>query len=164
MPAIVFSAALLPLGVTTEQAEKLFVAALKRDKLREQAADAEAEYRSNLPFATDAQMDVVCRHAADETDLPEGCKANVDFVLSDAQQARLELVRADRRKWCADHKDEIVASLASNTSEKLVSFKVRAGAKKTTTTLRFERSHGQPAKGLIAALQRAASIQSEPQS
>ena len=155
--SVKFAPELLPCGLTAEQAEVLFLTAVKRDRLREEVAALEAIYRQNLPFASDEQIAVLCRHTAEETELPVGNKPNVDFVLSDAQQARLSLVKADRAAWCASHKDDIMIPLQEDDEQRLVSFKVRAGAKKTTTTLRFERAHQTgPKAGLLAAIAQAA--------
>jgi hypothetical protein len=65
----------------------LFVAAVKRDHPRSQVAALEEEYRRNLPFANDGQMDVYLEALRNDTEVPEGNRPNVDFVLTDAQQA-----------------------------------------------------------------------------
>ncbi len=147
-------AALKSLGLGLDQADMLFKAAMKRDHLREQMSAADIEYRNLLPVATKEQMDRLAAHALAETSPEEGLRVNVDFRLDEAQQGRLILVRQERAAYCTANKDKIMIPLQEDDEQKLVSFKVRVGAKATVTTLKFVKGGATQAakKGLIAAI------------
>lgn len=118
---------------------------------RMEGSELRQKYLALLPIATDEQFAEVTGAAEIEGETPEGCRVNVDFKLSAEQVVILKGVREDRVKALMAAKDEHVAALAADVAQKLVSMKVRVGAKKTSTTLRFEKAAGKPV-GLLARL------------
>ena len=111
------------------------------------------QYVARLPEASDEQMVLVLAAAKNETELPAGCKPGVDFRLSEAQQKVVKATREARVAWLATRKAELVNPLVACNLTALTSFKVRVGAKATTSTARFvKRVAAAPKTGLIAAL------------
>ncbi len=143
-------------GLAHEDALALDGLSLRRDSAREQLAALDAEYRAHLPVATAEQFAMVRAMVRNETALPEGAdRMNVDFKLDEKQIVDLKAAHAERRLECIAAKDQTVTGILRDEAQKLVSVKVRVGAKKTTSTLRFEKSHGGQARGLIAAIRAA---------
>lgn len=137
--------------VALADATRLLQLAASMELGRMENSELRAKYIALLPIATAEQFALVQAAAAGETEAPEGCKMNVDFKLSSEQEQILEAVREERRKHLMENKEKYVSEIAADSSQKLVSLKVRVGTKKTTTTMRFEKSIAKPT-GLIAHL------------
>jgi hypothetical protein len=130
--------------------DNILSAAAKLAVAREAAKAAAEDLRKCLPFASDEQFSVVENATRHELDTEEGFRVGEDFVLTDEQQARLVLARKARRAELVGRKAELVGALVNDEAQRLVSFKVKVGSKKTTTSCRFEK--GGASASLIAKL------------
>lgn len=165
--ATILNAAILAtIGVAEMDAAELLMLDARRTNLREQLAIVQKEYIAKLPFATDDQLAQVVLATRNETQLPEGSRLNVDFRLSQAQGQQVETARKARVAELETLRDGLMTDLMNDKAEKLVSFKVRVGAKQTITNLRFVRTHTVtvPAAGLLAKLHSAVGTKEEVKS
>lgn len=122
---------------------------------RIEMAEKRRAFIALLPIATPEQFLEVKKAAANESELPEGYRVNADFRLSAEQEAILKDVRKTRREELMGRKDAILATTLADKENKLVSMKVRVGSKKTTTTMRFEKSTV-ARKGLLETMRKLA--------
>jgi hypothetical protein len=149
------SEVLAALSLDEHKANQILILDSRRVELREQLKLVNQQFIASLPVASDEQLKAIVMATRYETAPPEGMRLNVDFRLSEAQGQQVEVARRERIAECTRAKEQMVGSMAEDAEEKLVSFKVRVGAKQTTTTLRFVRTHTpvKAAVGLMAALQ-----------
>lgn len=131
------------------------------DGARAQVSELQVAFIASLPIATDAQYAIVAACAADEAQAPEGYKQNADFRLSKEQEAALAKVRKARIAFLSLNKADYLTAMSAE-EQKLTSYKVRVGSKKTTTSMRFERSMGNVQKkasnGYVAQLRAKAGL------
>lgn len=150
-------AALAVLSLSEQQAGRLVIVDSRRLALREELAEVNKEFITLLPVATEVQLAEVVKATRYETALPEGCRVNVDFRLTEVQNVAVEKARRERVAQCKGAKAQMVESVANDAAEELVSYKVRVGSKQTTTSLRFVRTHT-PSKAKTLTLPEMAAL------
>lgn len=130
--------------------------AAARAKSAAEIAQLRMEYLALLPWATAEQFAVVSECAEKEVEIPLGTQPGVDFKLTPAQEQTLKAVRTKRVEYLTANKSQVMNPVMTDAAQKLVSFKVRVGAKATTTTARFRKETvavSMPKGGLLAKAQ-----------
>ena len=140
--------------MTEDRAVSLLIKSAAITAKSEEMSKLRKEFVELLPFATPSQFAVVKAAEALEEAVEEGYKVGLDFKLTDEQKAVLVNVRVERAAYLTANKKALVDVLVNDATQKLVSMKVRQGAKKVTTTCKFERdlTTQKEGRGLLAKL------------
>lgn len=110
----------------------------------EETSALRAKLIETLPIATELELAVLIKATREESQIPEGYKANWDFVLAEGQKQELKSAKEERIRECKAKKEEVLQSVFADEEEEMVSHKLRINAKNGTSRrqMTFEKKHG----------------------